>query len=176
MIWTPTTKGDARCRAMADRHYTRQTPGHPQWTRPGYSAVLHAQSERGEGLYVWWRPKWEDGRPGTERKDGLRCLECTHFRREGAPAGEVGALPIASDLIRAAVRALDLPAVRAALHLEAAGPLTDGLISGVGSAPTSGRRGKRAAPGECFARAGWTRSEKTGARADVWYHLSWLCP
>jgi hypothetical protein len=83
MIWTPTTKGNARCRALADRHYTRQKPGSPQWTRPGYSAVLYASTDVGEAVFVWWRPKWEDGRPGTSRKDGLRCIECTHFRREG---------------------------------------------------------------------------------------------
>ena len=176
MIWVVTTKGDARCRAMADRHYTRQTPGHPQWTRPGYSAVLHAQAERGEGLFVWWRPKWEDPRPGTARKDGLRCLECTHFRREGAATGAPGALPIASDLIRAAVAALDMPEVRAALHLDAAGPITDGLFSGVGSSATSARRSRTAEPGECFARAGWTRIAKSGARADVWYRLDWGLP
>jgi hypothetical protein len=173
VIWSTSTKGDPRCRTLADRHYTRQTPGHPQWTRPGYSAVLYAQAERGEALFVWWRPKWEDGRPGTARKDGLRCLECTHFRREGAAAGIPGALPIASELIRAAVVALDLPAVRAALHLDAAGPITDGLISGVGSAPTSARRGRFSVPGECFARSGWTRLAKAGGRADVWYTLPW---
>jgi hypothetical protein len=48
-------------------------------------------------------------------KGNLRCR--AHFRREGAAAGIPGALPIASELIRAAVVALDLPAVRAAFHL-----------------------------------------------------------
>lgn len=166
--WVSTTKGDPRCRAMADRHYTRQTVGHPQWTRPGYSAVLHAQTAHGEGLFVWWRPKWEDGRPGTERKDRLRALECTHFRREGSgPNG--GGLPVSSELIRAAVAALATQPVRLALHLQNAGPIDDGLITGVGSAKTTTLRSLRSPPGACFMHAGWERMEKSGSLADVWW-------
>lgn len=170
--WVVTNKGDQRARAMADRHYTRQSPGHPQWTRPGYSAVLLAESPAGRALFVWWRPKWEHGAPGTARKDGLKCLECTHFRREGAGAGLPGALPIASALIRAAVAALNWPAVRAALHLDAAGVLMDGLITGVGSAATQSRRSKASVPGRCFEAAGWTRLQKRGGKADYWWRLA----
>jgi len=176
MTWTVTNKGDIRCRMMADRHYTRQSIGNPRWTRPGYSAVLYAQSAAGAGLFVWWRPKWEDGRPGTARKDGLRCLECTHFRREGLAVGEPGALPVASDMIRAAVAALDWPAVRSALHLDAAGPIADGVLTGIGSKQTAKRRSRTSEPGECFLRAGWARVEKRKSRADVWLSLPWPTP
>jgi hypothetical protein len=173
MIWEVTTKGDPKARAIADRHYTRQSPGHPQWTRPGYSAVLVAESAAGRGLFVWWRPKWEDGRPGTARKDGLRCLECTHFRREGPAAGAQGAMPIASAMISDAVEALGDARVRAALHMEFAGELSDGLITGVGSVATSARRSKGVSPGRCFEAAGWQRFDKRGSRADVWLTLRW---
>lgn len=151
---------------MADRHYTRQTPGSPHWTRPGYSAVFYAAGECWEALFVWWRPKWEDGRPGTERKDRLRVLECTHFRREGTGA------PLASIMIRIAVEALDYDCVQQALHLDTAGPI-DGLITGVGSVATSRRRGKAHEPGYCFKMAGWQRIDKTGAKADVWWYYPW---
>ena len=167
--WLATDKGDLRCRQLADRHYTRQTPGSPHWTRPGYSAVLHASAARGEALFVWWRPKWE---AGIERKDGLRAIECTHFRREGRPL-DGGGLPLASDLIRAAVVALDLGPVRAALRLDVAGPILDGLISGVGSAATTAQRSPRSPPGACFGHAGWTRIGRSGSRADVWWQLEW---
>lgn len=159
--WSVTHKGDVRCRLLADRHYTRQSPGNPRWTRPGYSAVLYAADDQGEAVWVWWRPKWEDGRPGTARKDGLRCLECTIFRRDGLSV-------LASGLIKAAVAALDLPEVRAALHWDLMGPLTDGLITGVGSAQTAARRSRHRAPGECFRRAGWVEFPKRGGKADVW--------
>ena len=167
--WAVTNKGDQRAREMADRHYTRQSPGSPQWTRPGYSSVLFAEAPAGRALFVWWRPKWEHGTPGTTRKDGLCCLECTHFRREGAPAGEPGALPVASALIRAAVAALSWPLVRAALHLDAAGQINDGLITGVGSAATASRRGRLSIPGRCFEAAGWSRLAKRGGKADFWW-------
>ena len=159
--WVPTNKGDDRCRKLADLHYTRQTPGHPMWTRPGYSAVLHAGPSVGGALFVWWRPKWEDGRPGTERKDRLRVLECTHFRR--TPGSD---LPVASDLIRAAVAALALPDVRAALWLHNAGKV-DLLLTGVGSRQTSRGRSKGSNPGACFEHAGWERYDKRGGKADV---------
>jgi len=156
MIWVVTTKGDARCRAMADRHYTRQTPGHPQWTRPGYSAVLHAQAERGEGLFVWWRPKWESGLPGTERKDGLRCIECAIFRNETRFRS--------SDLIRDAVACL--------LTWEHAQDQAwpDGIITGVNVAKTAGGRQPGSAPGKCFLEAGFEVFHHPGKnkRADLW--------
>ena len=160
--WVPTTKGDARCRALADLHYTRVSVGHPQWTRPGYSAVLHAGPDSGGALFVWWRPKWEDGRPGTSRKDGLRVLECTHFRRTPGCA-----LPISSTLIVCAEVALFSKEVQSALHLESAGTV-EGLLTGVGSKQTERGRGRSSPPGACFLHAGWVPFEKRPGRADVW--------
>ena len=178
MTWVVVTKADSRARAMADRHYTRQHPGHSQWTRPGYSAVLIASAPLGQALFVWWRPKWEHGTPGTDRKDHLRCLECTHFRREGSPAQEAEreVLPKASTLILEAVEMLTHPDVRAELHIDTAGEIRDGLITGVGTTATASRRSKHAEPGRCFQMAGWQRMEKCTRRASVWWQFQWTDP
>lgn len=169
-LWRVTTKGDQEARAFFDGHYSRQTPGSPHWLRPGFNYVLRHDDAAGriDALWCWWRPKWESGLAGTERKDGLRVLECTVFRRTGGP--------IASDLVRAAEGALRWPEARIALHLDDAGPIT-GLVTGVSSSRTAGRRSKRALAGECFRRAGWTDLDKApGARADVWLERPWPGP
>lgn len=163
--WIPIHKGDTRARELADEHYTRQSPGAPMWTRPGYNFVLLAIYPAGRALFCWWRPKWEDGRPGTQRKDGLQVLECTMFRR-------VGQTDLASTLIRAAVRALYSPEARHALRLDAAGPIPL-LITGISAAATSGRRSRHNRPGHCFRAAGWTEIPKTTKRADVWLGFDW---
>lgn len=71
MRWTITHKGDEACRALADRHYTRQTVGSPQFCRPGRNLVLRTKA--GDALWVTW-----DG----FRKDGAHAWECTIFRNE----------------------------------------------------------------------------------------------
>ncbi|CAM4521976.1 hypothetical protein [Paenibacillus typhae] len=38
--WLVVTKGGDSCRRLADRHYSRQTVGSPQFTRPGRNLVL----------------------------------------------------------------------------------------------------------------------------------------
>ncbi|HYV99671.1 MAG TPA: hypothetical protein VE967_19585 [Gemmatimonadaceae bacterium] len=169
--WRRVHKGDVRCRVLADKHYTRQSPGHPMWTRPGYNFVLYANDLVGDAVFCWWRPKWE---AGQERKDRLHVIECTIFRREQLPW-------VASDLIRAAVAALDTPEAAADLRYASMG-LIDCLITGVGSKATARLRGKRSLPGHCFRRAGWRELAKRGGRADVWLWypapaaLSFRCP
>jgi len=163
--WASTHKGDLRARLLADKHYTRGTPGHPMWTRPGYNFVLYAKYPQGEALFCWWRPKWEDGRPGTQRKDGLRVLECTMFRR-------VGETDLASELIVKAVSALNSPESRIALQLHYAGPV-EGLITGISTEKTKRGRSKSNLPGHCYRMAGWTHLEKNPGRADVWLKHPW---
>ncbi len=154
-IWSRTHKGDVRCREMADRHYTRQRPGHPMWTRPGYNFVLYFENECGRGLWCWWRPKWE---AGQERFDKIRALECTIFRNESKL--------VSSALIIKAVEMLQtLDAVKD-LNLDQPHRLQ--LITGVSSEKTKRCRSKRALPGECFRRAGWREFEHKRGRADVW--------
>lgn len=166
--WVAVHKGNVVARELADGHYTRQTPGHPMWTRPGYNFVLLAHYENGAALYCWWRPKWEDGRPGTQRKDGLRVIECTMFRR-------VGETDQASDLIHAAVNSLRSDAARAALHLDKAG-MIEQLLTGVSSKKTARGRSKKHKAGYCYRMAGWTELVKRTGRADVWLTYPWSNP
>lgn len=154
--WVRTHKGDTRARALADLHYTRQTPGHPMWTRPGYNYVLLV--EPALAVWCWWRPKWE---AGVGRKDGLRCLECTIFRR--TPEA-----PLASDLVRWAVEALWRPEAFADLQYSNAVPISDGLITGVGAKQTQRGRSKKSPPGKCYLAAGWEPFDHRPGRADVW--------
>lgn len=151
--WLVSTKGDADGRALAERHYTRQTPGAASWTRPGYNYVLVLPD--GRGVFVWWRPKWE---AGIERMDGLRAIECTIFRNSSPRRS--------SDLVREAVEALSWPAAGRYLHGITDPP--DGLITGVSSAKTARRRSRRSLPGKCFREAGWVEFDHAKGVADVW--------
>lgn len=158
MKWVETTKADPRPRILADRHYTRQRPGHPMWTRPGYNQILYFEQKSGRAAaFCWFRPKWESGIVGTERKDKLRCIECALFRNETRFRS--------SDLIEAAVdkvlgweHALDVD-------------WPDGLVSAVSSAATAAGRAADHEPGWCFLRAGWQRFDHAVGRADVWLRL-----
>lgn len=160
--WLAVHKGDLRARALADRHYTRKRPGHPQWTRPGYNYVLVTPC--GRACFVWWRPKYE---AGVERYDGLRCLECTIFRREGPPP-HLGGLPEASELVEGAVSALDWPEAWQYLggELPICAQLPTLLVTGVGSRQTAARQ--VAPPGRCFREAGFVDLDHKVGRADVW--------
>jgi len=161
--WRVTDKGNQEARALADRHYTRQSPGDPKWTRPGFNFVLIAEDERGRvgAVWVWWRPKWE---AGIERKDKLRAIECTIFRNERRNRW------LSSDLVRAAVAALDTDAARRELAGIVDPP--DGLITGIGVDETRRGRGRKSKPGACYRAAGWVEFEHRGGRADVWLRAS----
>jgi hypothetical protein len=161
--WIETDKGDPRCRELADRHYTRQTIGHPLWTRPGWNFVLFYRQQNGRSaVFCWWRPKWESGLIGTERKDGLRCIECSIFRNETRVRS--------SDLIREAIQCL--------YTWEHAYDVSwpDGIITGVNSEKTKQGRSIDSLPGECFRRAGFEPFKHPGKnlRADVWLRYTGL--
>jgi hypothetical protein len=151
-------KGDSRARALADRHYSRQTPGHPMFTRPGYNMVLLAFGPRGHAAWVWFRPKWESGIKGTERKDGLHAVECTLFRNESGL--------LSSMLIREACHVL---LTWDKLTVE----WPDGTITGIRSDATERCRSRNSAPGACYLHAGWEPFEHNRSdRADVWLKLA----
>lgn len=164
--WERVHKGDDRARRLADDHYTRQSPGHPMWTRPGYNHVLFC--ETGPAVFCWWRPKWEHGTPGTSRKDGLRVIECTMFRR-------VGDAPVASVLILAAVVALSSADAAKDLRLDTAGPI-DMLITGVNGPKTRRGRSPHHKPGRCYRAAGWRELDKSTRRAPTWLWFPWSNP
>jgi hypothetical protein len=82
--WIRVNKGDTSCRALADRHYSRQHPGSPQFCRPGRNLVL--RTALGNAVWVTWK---------GIRDDGLDAWECTIFRNESSY--------LSSELIKEAV-------------------------------------------------------------------------
>jgi len=140
--WFVSHKGDRGARALAERHYTRQTPGATSWTRSGQNIVLIT----GDELAVWCLHRPFPGK--AVRMDGRDAWECTIFRNEGPL--------LSSMLIRQAVevcRMLALGWFDARLVVETWGrPPKDGIITYVdpGKVMTE-------VPGWCFRRAGWRR-------------------
>lgn len=156
-MWTVTHKGDADCRTLADRHYSRQTVGAPMFTRPGYNMVLRCKGPCGLATWVWFRPKWESGIKGTMRKDGLYAIECTLFRNESGI--------LSSDLIREACAILPE-------WNRLTVPWPDGAITGINTKATAKRRSKNAQPGKCYLEAGWVPFDhNTSDRADLWLKM-----
>ncbi len=162
MLWVETHKGDQRGRALADRHYTRQSPGDVQWTRPGWNMVLIAQQatkpER-RAVFVWWRPKWE---AGVERKDGLRAIECAIFRNQTRYRSSV--------LIQEAIAAL-----RTWEHANDV-EWPDGIITAVDSQATMAGRAADHDAGWCFRSAGFVDFEHAAGRADTWLRYEGALP
>lgn len=162
-VWTMVPKCYLPCRLLADRHYSRQTPGHPLFTRPGYNQVLYYKDPKGEAAWVWFRPKWESGIKGTQRKDKLLSIECTLFRNETSAKS--------SELILEACFAL-----QSWEHaIDVAWP--DGAITGIKSSATTRGRSKSSLPGQCYRVAGWIPLEhNSSAKADVWltYPREWF--
>lgn len=126
--WHQVSRGDARALALADRHYSRQSPGDPQFMGNGRPLVLLTDDAR-----ALWAVLENLDPAGGHR------FRCTHFRNEGAG--------LSSELIREATARTyaywrghygGLPSV----------PLT----TEVDSAKTRRKRD----PGRCFRRAGWT--------------------
>ena len=155
MRWFETDKGDPRCRALVDRHYTRQTVGHPLWTRPGYNFSLYTESLKGSAVFNWWRPKWE---ADVQRQDGLMAIECTIFRNETGWLSSV--------LIAEAVAAV-----------QTWGRYEDGttLITAVQSKKTTKGRSRASPPGACFVHAGWEVFDHVGGgKPDVWLRCAHL--
>lgn len=144
--WYLTDKGDPDCRRLADRHYTRQTPGSPHWCRPGHNLVLWAPA----AVFVWWVPARE---VGASRMDHIDAVECTIFRNE-SPA-------LSSDMVRDAVACV--------LNWEHVRP-GDMVVTAVGGAATARRRSRRALPGQCFRMAGWAEWDHKSTNAA----LTWL--
>ena len=92
MIWQPSHRADPLARALADRHYNRQTVGSPQFVPPGRCLVLYAETPTGR---AFWVTSW----PFAEyvRHAWAGACMCSAFRSEGAG--------LASDLIRDALAA-----------------------------------------------------------------------
>lgn len=92
VIWHLSHRADPFAAAIADRHYSRQKPGTPQFVPPGRCIVLRAGTvERG----AYWTTSWPFGIYVRHRWPG--AWMCSAFRNEGAG--------VASEMIRQAVAA-----------------------------------------------------------------------
>lgn len=69
-----TTKFDAEMAALADRHYSRQTPGSPQFLPPGRTLVIRNSEGTMVFGWVWQFPEYRD--------DGQLGFNCAIFRNE----------------------------------------------------------------------------------------------
>ena len=92
MSWEIAHRADPRCVALADRHYSRQKPGSPQFVPPGRCLVLYAKTATGEAV---WVTSW----PFAEyvKHAWAGAWICSMFRNESDR--------LSSDLIREAVAA-----------------------------------------------------------------------
>jgi hypothetical protein len=128
MIWHISHRADPRCCALADRHYSRQKVGSPQFVPPGRCLVLYAKTATGEAV---WVTSW----PFAEyvKHAWAGAWVCSIFRNEGAG--------LSSELIA--------QAVAASLAVYGAPPAL-GIITFV--LPSAVRSVN---PGYCYKRAGW---------------------
>lgn len=137
MIWRVANRNDARCRALADRHYSRQNPGSPGFVPPGRCLVLYADEMLGEACWVtsWPLPQYVKHRWAGAWVNSL-------FRNEGAG--------LSSSLVASAV---------AATRAYFGAPPTLGIITMVDTDKVSSRN-----PGYCYKVAGWKLVGKTVTR------------
>lgn len=125
--WHHVRRTDARARALADRHYSRQTVGAAEFLPNGRTFVLVTL----DALAVW-------GVCHNLDMSGAQRFRCTIFRNEGPT--------LSSTLIREAT-SLTFGFWRA--HYGAVPPVP--LTTEIDSAKTRRKRD----PGRCFRRAGW---------------------
>lgn len=132
VIWRLSNRADPEARAFADRHYSRQKPGSPQFVPPGRCLVLVHD-------HGYWVTSW----PFAEyvRHAWAGAWMCSAYRREG---GDM----LASDEIRQAV---------ACTRWRYGDPPAIGMVTFVDASKV---RRKRDA-GRCFIRAGFAAAGRT---------------
>lgn len=92
MLWHLSHRADRLSRMVADRHYSRQKIGTPQFVPPGRCLVLYAETETG---CAYWVTSWPFAQYVKHAWGGAWI--CSAFRNEGAS--------LSSTLIRQAVAA-----------------------------------------------------------------------
>lgn len=135
MQWEMSWRTDPRARALADRHYSRQTPGAEGFVPPGRCLVLVGLNRK-----AYWVTSW----PFAEyvKHEWAGAWVCSAFRNEGEG-------PLASELIRQALAVTmwnwpDPPCV----------PATGGDVAMITFVDETKVRRKRT-PGRCFIKAGF---------------------
>lgn len=124
-MWERRTRLDGAVNALADRHYSRRSPGSGQVGPPGRKIVLITPCERALWLSHWPLPEYT--------LDGIDAWRCSIFRNEGAG--------LSSELIREAMTIterlwVDRPA--------------EGWLTWVDTRKVDSQH-----PGYCFKLAGW---------------------
>lgn len=141
--WRLTTRFDRAAAALADRHYSRQTPASPQFVPSGRTLVLVT-----EGYGAVWATNWQVSNDGIafQLHDWPLAWVCAIFRNERPDRDR------SSELVREAC------AATVALWGQ---PPMQGMVTFVDAAKVRKKRD----PGRCFLRAGFrcvgqTRSGK----------------
>ena len=137
-------------RPLADRHYSRQSPGTPNFVPPGRHFVLYAETASGSAYWVTTHQY-----PKYIKHFWPYAWNCSAFRNEGAG--------LSSDLIR--------QAVSASRHMLGPAP-PQGMITFVD--PSAIKKTNR--PGWCFLKAGFKDIGKTDKGLVVLQMLPDLMP
>jgi hypothetical protein len=148
MIWRPSHRFDVPARLLADRHYSRQKPGTPQFMPPGRTMVLCATNERAVYGLSWPFPEYV-------KHAWAGAWITSIFRNESAG-------PLASDMIRDAI---------AIAQTKWAVP-AEGCVTFVDPKKVRGvhRRGELV-KGFCFLMAGFTAVGETKGGLIAWQML-----
>lgn len=142
-MWLVTHKFDKDGARLADGHYSRRTPGSPQFMPPGETLVLVTAAR--DAVWGWWRPHPRAGIPSMNGLDGWTC---SIFRNTGGL--------LSSDLVLAAEVELVEAERRGDLY-SPCGP--DGMLTYVWP-----KKIRSTNPGYCFQVAGWVRSKWTKSK------------
>lgn len=94
IYWQQIHHSDPRALEMADRHYSRQAPGTPEFTPSGHKVVLMHFAADGTPAALWASHRPAPGK--AVRADGRDAWACTMFRVEQRTVA-------ASELIKEAV-------------------------------------------------------------------------
>ena len=133
MNWHISYRLDRDARVMADRHYSRKTHGHHNFSPPGRLLVLVGVKGK-----AYWTTSWPFAEYTKHAWAGAWL--CSAFRNEGEG--------LSSDLIRQAV---------AATRWKFGDPPDLGMITFV----DEGKVRKKRDPGRCFLRAGFVHAGYT---------------
>jgi hypothetical protein len=147
-------RADKRALPLADRHYSRQKPGTPQFVPPGRCAVF--LTPKADALWVTAWPKAE-----YVQHAWAGAWMCSMFRNESPY--------LSSDLIRQAVAATRY------VWREHEVPLL-GMVTFINEAKTRKRRGKRSPPGKCYIDAGFSLCGRTKGGLYAVQLLPPTCP
>lgn len=128
VLWQVRNRNDRVIVDLADRHYSRQTPGSKQMGAPAMSLAFVTPCERAAWLSQWT----------LHPDDGLVALRCAFFRNEGAG--------LSSTLISEAMRLTEeiWPPGEIAVYPR------DGWVTWIEPAKIASPN-----PGYCFKVAGW---------------------